>query len=202
MAAGRAAGLTRVKDTRRRLGNPNGRALLNLWFGKVTELCAALDALPPDGRLKWAGPDMGVRMFTTARQMETWAHGQAIHDLRGVAREPTDRLRNIAELGVRTFGWTFSVRGQPAPGAPPHVYLRGPGGATWEWNAGNAALPNDYSLAGLGIGLDWRVAPNAFLSASVATPVGNNPGRDIHDANVDGSSQHRPRAWLSFVAQF
>jgi uncharacterized protein (TIGR03084 family) len=73
-------------------------------------------------------------MFTTARQMETWAHGQAIHDLMGETREPTDRLRNIAEIGVRTYGWTFANRQRPVPGAAPHVRLAAPSGAVWTWN--------------------------------------------------------------------
>ncbi len=127
-------GLTRVEETRQRLGNPTGRRLLDLWYAKAIALADALSALPPDARLKWAGPDMGVRMFTTARQMETWAHGQAIHDLMGVVRAPTDRLRNIAEIGVRTYGWTFVNRGRAVPGPAPYVRLTAPSGAVWDWN--------------------------------------------------------------------
>jgi len=130
----RPAGLTRVEDTRQRLGNPTGRVLLDLWHAKATELCSILAGLSPDARLKWAGPDMGVRMFTTARQMETWAHGQAIYDLLGVKRAPTNRLRNIAEIGVRTYGWTFVNRKQELPGPAPYVRLTGPSGDVWEWN--------------------------------------------------------------------
>jgi uncharacterized protein (TIGR03084 family) len=100
----------------------------------VAALCDALSSMPPDARLKWAGPDMGVRMFTTARQMETWAHGQAIYDLMGVRRHPTDRLRNIAEIGVRTYGWTFANRQRPVPGPAPHVRLDAPSGDVWTWN--------------------------------------------------------------------
>jgi len=66
--------------------------------------------------------------------METWAHGQAIYDAMGATREPTDRLRNIAEIGVRTYGWTFANRGEPAPGPAPHVRLTAPSGAIWTWN--------------------------------------------------------------------
>ena len=100
-------------------------------------LCEKLSAMPSDTRLKWAGPDMGVRMFTTARQMETWSHGQAIYDLMGVAREPTNRLRSVAEIGVRTYGWTFANRGQDVPGPAPHVRLTGPDGDIWTWNDPN-----------------------------------------------------------------
>ena len=127
-------GLTRVEETRQRLGNPTGKHLLGLWHAKALDLCEKLSALSPDTRLKWAGPDMGVRMFTTARQMETWAHGQAIYDLMGTTRAPTDRLRNIAEIGVRTYGWTFINRGQETPGPAPYVRLTAPSGGTWEWN--------------------------------------------------------------------
>lgn len=127
-------GLTRVEETRQRLGNPTGKRLLDLWHAKAAGLCDALSALPPDARLKWAGPDMGVRMFTTARQMETWAHGQAIYDLMGAPREPTDRLRNIADIGVRTYGWTFVNRQREAPGPAPYVRLIAPSGGVWEWN--------------------------------------------------------------------
>lgn len=132
--AARDNGLTPVEETRQRLGNPTGRKLLDLWYATMADLCAKLSAMPPDTRLKWAGPDMGVRMFTTARQMETWAHGQAIYDLMGATREPTERLRNIAEIGVRTYGWTFANRKQDLPGPAPYVRLTGPAGAMWKWN--------------------------------------------------------------------
>ena len=32
----------------------------------------------------------------------------------GVERRDADRIRNIATLGVNTYGWTFSVRGKGA----------------------------------------------------------------------------------------
>jgi uncharacterized protein (TIGR03084 family) len=127
-------GMTRVRAARERLGDLTGTRLLERWHAKAVHLAGILSTMPADSRLKWAGPDMGVRMFTTARQMETWAHGQAIYDLMGVARAPTDRLRNIAEIGVRTYGWTFANRQRPVPGPAPHVRLTAPSGAIWTWN--------------------------------------------------------------------
>jgi uncharacterized protein (TIGR03084 family) len=127
-------GMTRVRAARERLGDLTGARLLEQWHAKAVGLSETLSALPSDTRLKWAGPDMGVRMFTTARQMETWAHGQAIYDLMGVGRGPANRLRNIAEIGVRTYGWTFANRRRPAPGPAPYVRLTAPSGAIWEWN--------------------------------------------------------------------
>jgi uncharacterized protein (TIGR03084 family) len=139
------SGLTRVEATRQRLGGLSGRVLLDRWYQTMTKLCDALSGLAPDTRLKWAGPDMGVRMFTTARQMETWAHGQAIYDLMGATREPTDRLRDIAEIGVRTYGWTFANRKREVPGPAPHVRLTAPSGAIWTWNdqSGDNAIEGD-----------------------------------------------------------
>jgi uncharacterized protein (TIGR03084 family) len=127
-------GMSRVEAARHSLGDLTGVRLLETWHAQVVELCDKLSAMPLDTRLKWAGPDMGLRMFTTARQMETWAHGQAIYGLMGRTRTATDRLRNIAEIGVRTYGWTFANRRREVPGPAPYVRLIGPSGAIWEWN--------------------------------------------------------------------
>jgi uncharacterized protein (TIGR03084 family) len=79
---------------------------------------------------------MGVRMFTTARQMETWSHAQAIYDVLGTERPaPSPRLRNVAEIGVRTFGWAYRNRDLPVPPVMPSVRLDTPFGETWEWKA-------------------------------------------------------------------
>ena len=132
--AKRAGGLSPRDDARQRFGHLAGQTLLRAWHDKLESLCALLATRDPDLRLKWAGPDMGLRMFTTARQMEVWAHGQEVHDVLGLDRVGTGRLRNIAEIGVRTFGWTFANRGMPVPGAAPYVRLNAPSGGVWEWN--------------------------------------------------------------------
>ncbi|HVZ10463.1 MAG TPA: maleylpyruvate isomerase family mycothiol-dependent enzyme [Rhodopila sp.] len=130
----RDGGMTRLQETRYRLGHLTGQRLRQQWHGSVLALCERLATLPTSTRLKWTGPDMGLRMFTTARQMETWAHGQEVFDVLGRTRRPTDRLRNIAEIGVRTYGWTFANRGLQEPGPPPYVRLTAPSGGIWEWN--------------------------------------------------------------------
>lgn len=137
--ARRQTGLSRLEETRQRLDNLGGPRLLARWQDTLEKLCVALAAKPVDARLKWAGPDMGLRMFTTARQMETWAHAQAIYDVLGVERPaPSPRLRNIAEIGVRTFGWAYRNRGLPVPPLMPYVRLDTPFGETWEWNDASA----------------------------------------------------------------
>ena len=85
-------------------------------------------------RAPWFGPDMGIAMMATARQMETWAHGQDIYDLLHVQRRNSDRIRNVCHIGVRTFGWTFVNRGLETPSSIPYVRLESPSGAVWEWN--------------------------------------------------------------------
>lgn len=131
----RASGVSTRDDARLQFGHLSGRALLDSWEPAVAALSARLGTLPPDSRLPWAGPGMGVRMFATARQMEIWAHGQEIYDVLGLDRAPTDRLRNIATIGVKTYGWTFANRKLPLPGDAPYVRLEAPSGAVWEWNA-------------------------------------------------------------------
>jgi uncharacterized protein (TIGR03084 family) len=81
---------------------------------------------------------MKPRMFATARQMETWAHGWEIWDLIGGVRPAADRLYNVATIGVRTFGWTFTNRGEDLPGPAPRVELTSPSGRLWTWNEDNA----------------------------------------------------------------
>ncbi len=77
---------------------------------------------------------MGVKMFGTARQMETWAHGQAVFDALGQTRVDSDRIQNIVVIGVKTYGWTFVNRKQTPPGPAPYVELTAPSGAVWSFN--------------------------------------------------------------------
>ena len=140
----RAQGLTNVQATRQVLGNPQGADLLALWHRTAHTLCDRLDKIPPETRMPWAGPGMGLRMFATARQMETWSHAQAIWDLLGRTRPPAaPRLRNIAEIGVRTYAWTFRNRNQDPPGPQPAVTLHAAGGAVWQWEGQGGSVTGD-----------------------------------------------------------
>lgn len=117
------------------LNGLSGRALFEAWQ-QGAETCAdAFARADPKQRLKWIGPDMSALSSVTARQMETWAHGQEVFDLLGVERQEKDRIRNIAHLGVATYDWSFRNRGLEVPEPAPFVQLTGPSGAVWEWNA-------------------------------------------------------------------
>ena len=149
VVARRSTGLTRIQEARQRFGDLKGARLLQQWHDTLTRLCAALAAKDPQARLVWYGPDMGLRMFATARQMETWAHGQAIYDMLGTERpHASPRLRNIAEIGVRTFGWAYRNRGRDIPAEQPFIHLRTPSGEIWEWN--DPAAPNRVEGDALG----------------------------------------------------
>jgi uncharacterized protein (TIGR03084 family) len=87
----------------------------------------------PKRRVKWFGPDMSVLSSISARLMETWAHGQAVYDLCGQTRIDNDRIKNIAIIGINTFGWTFANRGIEPPGVRPSVRLIAPSGVSWDW---------------------------------------------------------------------
>ena len=74
----------------------------------------------------------------TARLMETWAHGQDVADALGVTRRPTDRLRHVAHIGVRTRDFAYLVRDRTPPAAPFRVELAGPSGELWAWGPDDA----------------------------------------------------------------
>ena len=110
------------------------------WFRRArAELLAVFGAIDPGARLPWYGPDMSPASAVTARLMETWAHGLDIADALGITRAPTARLRHIAYLGVRTMGFSFALRGLPAPVRPVRVDLSAPDGTTWTWGPPEAA---------------------------------------------------------------
>ncbi|GMR02230.1 MAG: TIGR03084 family metal-binding protein [Acidimicrobiia bacterium] len=107
---------------------------LTAWRAARAALLEALTPLDPAARVAWYGPDMSARSFATARLMETWAHGQDIVDVVDAHRDPTDRLRHVALLGVKTFGWSFTINGLDVPSEDVRVDLAGPSGDGWVWN--------------------------------------------------------------------
>ena len=107
--------------------------VLEWWRGARSRTLDALRARGPGERIAWITGAMSAMSFATSRVMETWAHGQDVAEGLGVATVPTARLRHVAELGVRTRGFSFTVRGQPAPEADVRVELDAPDGSVWSW---------------------------------------------------------------------
>ncbi|MEV5353530.1 TIGR03084 family metal-binding protein [Streptomyces sp. NPDC052693] len=112
--------------------------LLARWREGRAALEEALRAAPPKARFPWYGPPMSAASMATARLMETWAHGQDVADALGMVRPPTDRLRHVAWLGVRTRDFAFGVQGLTPPGAPFRIELRAPSGDLWTYGPDDA----------------------------------------------------------------
>jgi uncharacterized protein (TIGR03084 family) len=113
--------------------------LLADWRKGRTALDLALRAAPPGARFPWYGPPMGVASMATARLMETWAHGLDVAGALGVSRPPTDRLRHVARLGVRTRDFAFLNRGITPPAEEFRVELTAPSGGVWAYGPEDAA---------------------------------------------------------------
>jgi uncharacterized protein (TIGR03084 family) len=110
------------------------------WFDAArAQLLGTFAGLDPAVRLPWFGPAMSAASSLTARFMETWAHTQDIADALGVTREPTDRLRHVAHIGVGARAFSYLTHGLPPPDAPVLVALTAPSGATWTWGPADAA---------------------------------------------------------------
>ncbi|MCF6234320.1 MAG: TIGR03084 family metal-binding protein [Rhodobacteraceae bacterium] len=134
IAAGLAKGQSLLDTQFPWLDGLKARALFEAWRNGAEQTADAYANADPKTRVAWAGPQMSALSSITARQMETWAHGQEVFDVLGAKRLEKDRIRNIAHLGVSTFGWTFVNRGLGVPDAAPHVRLTGPSGVVWDWN--------------------------------------------------------------------
>lgn len=158
-----------------------GRALFEAWREGAERLADAYANADPKHRVKWAGPEMSALSSITARQMETWAHGQAVFDLLGLERQEQDRVRNIVHLGVGTLGWTFVNRKEPVPEPAPYVRLTGPSGAVWAWNPEQA---------------DNTVQGSAVAFAQVVTQTRNVADTDLR---IRGEAAQR---WMAMAQCF
>lgn len=112
--------------------------LLAWWRRARERLISTFSGVDPRTRVPWYGPDMSAASSITARLMETWAHGQDIADTLGVQREATRRLRNIAHLGVSTFGFAHTLRGLQVPKVGVRVALDAPDAQRWVWGPEDA----------------------------------------------------------------
>ncbi|MEM7069455.1 MAG: TIGR03084 family metal-binding protein [Pseudomonadota bacterium] len=126
----------RLRDHENAKVTERGSKLVNAWENHTRDMAKRWRGIDPKTRVKWAGPDMSVRTSISARQMEVWAHGQAIFDLLGLDRLETDRIKNVVMLGVNAFGWSHKVHGMEIPDEMPVVTLNAPSGEIWEFGEG------------------------------------------------------------------
>ena len=113
--------------------------VLARWAVARAELRTALREVPSGAKMPWFGPPMSAASMATARFMETWAHALDVHDAAGEHPAPTDRIRHVAHLGVRTRNFAFATRDEAPPTEEFHVALVAPSGKTWTWGPEDAA---------------------------------------------------------------
>lgn len=108
-------------------------ALLDCWRLRRR---ATVDAVLERGlqsRLPWVTGSLSSRSFLTARLMETWAHGQDVHDALGVPHAESNALQHVAHLGIATRAFSFTNRGLEPPAGEVRVELIAPDGTVWAW---------------------------------------------------------------------
>lgn len=137
--------------------------LLARWDAGRAALADALRAWPDGQKMPWFGPPMSPTSMATARFMETWAHALDVYDalvpialqpaggrhtdgtaegpdsMTSRGRGPTDRIRHVAHIGVRTRSFAFVQNGLEPPSEEFHVELTAPSGETWTWGPADAA---------------------------------------------------------------
>lgn len=114
-------------------------ALLSRWRTARPRLAETLRSYPPGQKMPWFGPPMSPTSMATARFMETWAHSLDVHEALGLPVEPTDAIRHIAHLGVRTRDFAFGVHGLTTPAEEFAVSLVAPSGEVWTWGPSECA---------------------------------------------------------------
>ncbi|MGW6200219.1 TIGR03084 family metal-binding protein [Kribbella sp. NPDC055110] len=113
--------------------------LLTYWRETRAEVAEALKKVPAGEKVLWYGPPMSPTSMATARLMETWAHGQDVFDALGVRRQPSNRLRHVAHLAVRTRDFAYLLNNRKPPSEQFRVELTGPDGDAWTWGPEDAA---------------------------------------------------------------
>lgn len=107
-------------------------------------------------RIPWYGPPMSLASFTTARIMETWAHGVDIRDALGVPIEHNERLRHVCHIGAGARPFAFIVHGVEDPGDPVTVTATDTG---WTWGPPDVANRIDGTALDLALVFTQRRHP-------------------------------------------
>ena len=116
--------------------------VLARWRLARGELADALKSADPGEKIPWFGPPMRPRSMTTARIMETWAHGVDVADALGisVSEDPAfvGALPHVARLGFKTRAFAYMMNGLSAPSSEIHVRLTRPAGGLVEFGPADA----------------------------------------------------------------
>ncbi|MEP6816565.1 MAG: TIGR03084 family metal-binding protein [Marmoricola sp.] len=113
--------------------------LLNRWRAARPALGKVLREYPTGQKMPWFGPPMSSTSMATARFMETWAHSLDVAEALGIATAPTDRIRHVAHLGIRTRNFAFGLHEETPPAEEFGVTLVSPSEDVWTWGPEDAA---------------------------------------------------------------
>ncbi|MFK0151096.1 maleylpyruvate isomerase family mycothiol-dependent enzyme [Streptomyces sp. NPDC090499] len=155
-------------------------ALLKEWRAGRAEVAAVLCDIPPDHGFPWYGSQLTASLMVPLRLMETWAHGQDVHDTLGVPHPATGRLRHVAALGVIGRELSFYAAQLPLPAEPFRVELTGPDGRTWAWGPEDAA----QRVGGSALDFCLRVTHRRSLAETGLTAVGEDARKWLEIARV------------------
>jgi uncharacterized protein (TIGR03084 family) len=155
--------------------------LLARWAAARTALTETLRGFPEGQKMPWFGPPMSPASMATARFMETWAHALDVYDALGLHPEPTDRIRNVAHLGIRTRDFAFGVHELEPPAEEFRIELTAPSGALWIWGPDHAAQ---------------KVAGSAYEFCLLVT---QRIHRDDTDLKAEGADAEK---WLTIAQAF
>jgi uncharacterized protein (TIGR03084 family) len=171
--------------------------LLERWRTARRALATTLAEYPSGQKLPWYGPPMSATSMATARFMETWAHSLDVHEALGVTVTPTDRIRHVAHLGVRTRNFAFSVHQLEAPAEEFRVELTAPSGEVWAYGPEDAAQSVRGSAYDFCLLVTQRrhradldlvaTGPDAVRSLDIAQAFAgpSGPGRDPQTARAE-----------------
>lgn len=175
----------------------SGAEILERWTAGRPGLVAMLRAFPEGQKLPWFGPPMSPTSMATARYMETWAHALDVYEALGVTYEPSDRIRHVSHLGVRTRNFSFGVHELEPPTEEFRIDLVAPSGEVWSYGPEDAAQTltgsaydfcllvtqrahrDDLDLVATGADVDrWLDIAQAFAGPSGAGRPSVEQGRD------------------------
>lgn len=123
-----------VHDTAEQGARKAPAKLFAQWRTNRLKLADALERADQDIRYPWFGPSMKALSMTSARIMETWAHGQDVASAVGFSWPQTEALKDVAHLGIATRQFTYQNTDIEVPTSKSYVELSGPDGSTWTWD--------------------------------------------------------------------
>jgi uncharacterized protein (TIGR03084 family) len=113
--------------------------LIATWRSGRAAVISALASVPAGARVPWVVAPLSPATVASTRLMELVGHGQDIRDAVGAQWRPTDRIRHVAWLGLKTRDFAMANSGQAPPAGEFRVELTSPSGALWAWGPEDAA---------------------------------------------------------------